>query len=100
MVREAHMPFDINLQTFALPPELSEIVAAGLEDWDAKDKTKRLWARDASLWTGSDEGKWLGWLSIVGEQRKTATRFIKFAEESAEAESPHALLRGRGWSSL
>ena len=23
---------------------------------------ERIWARDATVWTGADEGKWLGWL--------------------------------------
>ena len=23
---------------------------------------ERIWARDATLWTGQDEAKWLGWL--------------------------------------
>ena len=26
---------------------------------------KRFWARDASLWTNTDEAQWMGWLNIV-----------------------------------
>ncbi len=29
---------------------------------------RRLWQRDASLWTGTDEANWLGWLGITEEQ--------------------------------
>ncbi len=29
---------------------------------------KRLWARDASLWTNTDESKWLGWLGVIEDQ--------------------------------
>lgn len=94
------MTSNINRQTFSLPRNLSEAVEATLEDWIAKDKVKRLWARDSSLWTGEDEADWLGWLSIVGEQKKTATRFVKFAEEVAETGFSHALLLGMGGSSL
>ena len=25
--------------------------------------SRRLWAKDASLWTGRDEDRWLGWLA-------------------------------------
>ena len=28
---------------------------------------QKLWDKDASLWTGEDEGKWLGWLTIVDD---------------------------------
>ena len=29
---------------------------------EAADLVERIWARDASLWTGGDEARWLGWL--------------------------------------
>ncbi len=29
---------------------------------EAAELVERIWARDASLWTGSDEARWLGWL--------------------------------------
>ena len=94
------MSAGINPQRFSLPRDLSEAVSATVNEWGSADKVKRLWARDASLWTGGDEGKWLGWLSIVGEQQKTADRFVKFAEEIAEGGFSHALLLGMGGSSL
>src|SRR5438874_2620399 len=94
------MSAGINPQRFSLPRDLSEAVSATVNEWGSADKVKRLWARDASLWTGGDEGKWLGWLSIVGEQQKTAARYVKFAEETAESGFSHALLLGMGGSSL
>jgi transaldolase/glucose-6-phosphate isomerase len=94
------MAAGINPQSFSLPRELKEAASATLEEWAASDKVSRLWARDASLWTGEDEDKWLGWLSIVTEQRKNATRFVKFAEEVADMGFSHALLLGMGGSSL
>jgi transaldolase / glucose-6-phosphate isomerase len=48
--------------------KLPEPLAATLEDWESSNKVQGLWARDASLWTDADEGKWLGWLGIVDEQ--------------------------------
>ena len=40
-------------------------VQAALGSWDGAASTARLWERDASLWTGSDEGRWLGWLATL-----------------------------------
>jgi transaldolase/glucose-6-phosphate isomerase len=91
---------DINLQTFSLPQELSEEVEASLTNWDSNRKVKRLWARDASLWTGKDEDKWLGWLSIVDEQKRVSRRFANFAEEVKDAKFSRVLLLGMGGSSL
>jgi len=79
------MTSDINLQTFALPHDLSEAVEAALNNWHATDKVRKLWARDPSLWTNSDEDKWLGWLDIVAEQQRNVRRFTNFAAEVKDA---------------
>src|SRR5436190_10728884 len=94
------MSENFNQQTFALPQDLSKAVEAALDDWDVKDKVRRLWARDASLWTNSDEGKWLGWLSIVDEQQRSIRRFPNFSLEVKDAGFSHVLLLGMGGSSL
>ena len=94
------MPFDINPQKFSLPPDLSRTVELTLKDWETNDKVKRLWARDASVWTSSDEGKWLGWLTIIDEQKKSIRRFPNFAAEVKDAGFSHVLLLGMGGSSL
>ena len=39
-----------------------------LKAWDADGGTRRLFAGDASLWTGTDEASWIGWLGIVDQQ--------------------------------
>src|SRR5438034_1034659 len=94
------MSEDINQQTFALPQDLSAAVEAALDDWDTEDKVRRLWERDASLWTNGDEGKWLGWLSIVDEQQRSIRRFPNFSLEVKDAGFSHTLLLGMGGSSL
>ncbi len=60
----------------------------------------RLWSRDASLWTGADESKWLGWLDVVEAQLQGAARFAQFAREVRERGFTHVLLLGMGGSSL
>jgi transaldolase/glucose-6-phosphate isomerase len=94
------MTYDINLQTFSLPQELSEEVGASFTDWDSNHKVKKLWARDASLWTGGDESKWLGWLDIVNEQQRSIRRLVNFSEEVKDAKFSHVLVLGMGGSSL
>ena len=55
----------LDSQTIKLPAELEKAVAASLEAWRRDGNVRRLWAGDASLWTGADEAEWLGWLGIV-----------------------------------
>jgi glucose-6-phosphate isomerase len=91
---------DHNLQTFSLPHDLSRAVAKTLDEWNAAHKVEKLWARDASLWTNGEEGKWLGWLDVVNEQQATAGAFEEFAREIKGAGFSQALLLGMGGSSM
>jgi len=90
----------INPQTFSLPPDLSQQVSKTLDEWTASNKVERLWAGDASLWTGEDEDKWLGWLTLVDEQQKTLKRFTNFSAEVRDAGFSNAMVLGMGGSSL
>jgi len=58
----------VNRQTYTLPEKLAKDVDASLQDWKKNGKVKRLWQKDAALWTGADEDKWLGWLDITEQQ--------------------------------
>lgn len=90
----------VGRQTYRLPPELATEVEATLKDWQAQGKARRLWARDASLWTGSDEGKWLGWLGIAQEQLENLDHLQPLIETVKSGEFSHILLLGMGGSSL
>ena len=48
----------MNGLTYKLPKPLAETVKANLDDWRASNEVRRLWQRDASLWTGTDEADW------------------------------------------
>jgi transaldolase/glucose-6-phosphate isomerase len=93
-------PSAINNLTYRLPEPLAQGVKDALNDWKTGGKVKRLWARDASLWTNSDEGDWLGWLGITDDQISHQDQFSKIAQDVRAAGFTHALLLGMGGSSL
>jgi transaldolase/glucose-6-phosphate isomerase len=90
----------LNKISYKLPPALAEGVKTSLADWKTNNKVARLWQKDPSLWTGTDEGKWLGWLTIVDEQLKEIANLKKLAAEIKKAKFRHAVLLGMGGSSL
>jgi transaldolase/glucose-6-phosphate isomerase len=79
---------------------LDAAVRAELDAWGAGDRTRRLWARDATVWTGADEADWLGWLGVAGEQLGRAGALGALADEVRAAGFTHALVLGMGGSSL
>ena len=89
----------LNPQTHCLNPKLAHAVSATLEDWTREGKPARLWSGDAALWTGSDEGRWLGWLSLTdGPER--SPHLGELAREVRREGLSHLLLLGMGGSSL
>ncbi|NMF64291.1 bifunctional transaldolase/phosoglucose isomerase [Brasilonema octagenarum] len=86
--------------TYKLPDALNTTVQASLDDWQKNGKIRRLWAQDASLWTGVDENKWLGWLGITEDQLAHLDRLKQLAQEVQNLKFSHVLLLGMGGSSL
>jgi transaldolase/glucose-6-phosphate isomerase len=86
--------------SYRLPADLAESVKSTIADWTSGNKVQRLWTRDASLWTNTDESKWLGWLGIVEEQSANRSLFDNLAAEIRAAGFTHMLLLGMGGSSL
>jgi transaldolase / glucose-6-phosphate isomerase len=90
----------LNRQSYKLPAPLSGAVKASLDDWKNNNKVQRLWKGDASLWTGADENKWLGWLTIAEEQVAHIEALKSIAADIKKSKFKHALLLGMGGSSL
>jgi transaldolase / glucose-6-phosphate isomerase len=90
----------INRLAYKLPKELSAAVAASLDDWKNNNKVARLWQKDASLWSNTDENKWLGWLTITEQQLANLGTLKQLAVEVKKAKLKHVLLLGMGGSSL
>jgi transaldolase / glucose-6-phosphate isomerase len=90
----------VNKQNFKLPSDLASSVKTLIDEWRANGKVRRLWQRDASLWTNTDEANWLGWLGIVPDQSARIQEFRNFAEDVKRSGFTHVLLLGMGGSSL
>jgi transaldolase/glucose-6-phosphate isomerase len=98
--RTQPVPPQVYRQAQSLSGDLEGAVKSTVDDWTMSGKVRKLWARDATLWTGTDEGQWLGWLDIVDKQLQQAGNFKSLAEQVKEAGFTHALLMGMGGSSL
>jgi len=97
--REALLAGRLDGQEAALGAARAEVDAV-LDDWRRGGKVRRLWAGDASLWTGGDEGRWLGWLRVVEAGLGRAPELASLGEEVRRAGFHHVVLLGMGGSSL
>ena len=86
--------------TYTLPPDLATAVQQVLDDWQNTGRMESLWGRDASVWTGSDEAHWLGWLTIAKESLDQLGELQVFAQEVATSGIRHVVLLGMGGSSM
>jgi transaldolase/glucose-6-phosphate isomerase len=81
-------------------PEMKAAFDAEMEAWREGGRIRRLWAGDTSLWAGTDEDKWLGWLNIVEQELTDVDRLIAFAKEVKQRGFTDLVLLGMGGSSL
>jgi glucose-6-phosphate isomerase len=95
-----HTATRANAQTWRAPAALTDAVRAAEARWREHDGTARLWKKDASLWTGADESKWLGWLDVLSAGRSLVPALGTLAESVRADGFTHALLLGMGGSSL
>ncbi|MBN9598154.1 MAG: bifunctional transaldolase/phosoglucose isomerase [Afipia sp.] len=86
--------------SLALGDALDKDVASLTQQWSRDGKGRALWHRDASVWTGHDENKWLGWLDAVAREEKSLKQYRRFAECVKQADFTDAVVLGMGGSSL
>jgi hypothetical protein len=60
---------------------------------------ERIWSRDPTVWTGSDEASWLGWLDEPSRMREDVDLLLQFTDSVAGRIDAIVLL-GMGGSSL
>jgi transaldolase/glucose-6-phosphate isomerase len=90
----------LNAQSVSLDKELKGEVDKLADDWRAGGKLRRLYQRDAGLWSRRDEDKWLGWLDVVEAQLRNLDRLTALANDVRSAGFRNAVLLGMGGSSL
>ena len=71
--------------------------AAGMRE---SEVVRRIWDRDASVWSGADEDRWLGWLDLPDQERSGIERALDFAREIKAEGVTDVVLLGMGGSSL
>ena len=69
---------------YNLPSDLAARVQQAVDTWQNEGRIAKLWARDKSLWTNSDEDKWLGWMDIVERADVPALKALQ--QEVADAD--------------
>ncbi len=88
----------VDRQAIALEQQLKKRVDEIADEWRAHGNVRRLWQRDKSLWTNSDEDRWLGWLDSIDDAQ--IVEYGAFAGEIKRANFKDAVLLGMGGSSL
>jgi transaldolase/glucose-6-phosphate isomerase len=67
---------------------------------DRRELIDRIWERDSTVWTGSGEAKWLGWLDEPRRMGERVAELEAFAAAVADADFDAIVLLGMGGSSL
>ncbi len=87
-------------QTYKLEADAEKKVKASLAEWQTTGLVRRMWAGDAKVWTGDDEGKWLGWLTVTDDQLAHMNNLDEVVVQVKDGGFTHAVLLGMGGSSL
>jgi len=88
----------IDRQALALGGRIGKAVEKTTEDWRASGKIRRLWQHDKSIWTGTDEDKWLGWLNSAAAA--DIADYEDYAKKVHGQNFSDAVVLGMGGSSL
>jgi transaldolase/glucose-6-phosphate isomerase len=81
-------------------PETKKAFQEEMEFWRKDGRIRRLWTGDKSLWAGTDEDKWVGWLHVVESELADIDRLHGFADEVKQRGFTDVVLLGMGGSSL
>ncbi len=88
----------IDHQQLALGSGIGKAVEQASEEWRAAARIRRLWQHDKSVWTGTDENKWLGWLN--SSAAADIADYEDFAQRVKGQNFSDAVVLGMGGSSL
>lgn len=93
------MVSSVNPQDEQLSESLQADVQRLCQRWAADSRMARLWSGDSSLWSGSDESDWLGWLPVIDGQLAEIGN-LHSLQERVKGRYSDAVLLGMGGSSL
>jgi transaldolase/glucose-6-phosphate isomerase len=96
--RAAVLGHGIDRQELKLGIHIGKAVEDATEEWRASAKIRRLWQHDKSVWTGTDEDKWLGWLNSAAAA--DIADYEDFAQRVKGQNFSDAVVLGMGGSSL
>ncbi len=86
--------------SWSLPDSLSDKVRQRIATLHEQDVVRRIWDRDASVWSNADEARWLGWLTLPMQDRDGVALVVQFANEIKAQGITDTVLLGMGGSSL
>jgi transaldolase / glucose-6-phosphate isomerase len=86
--------------TWNVPADIAEKVRHRMVDMRRWEVVRRIWDRDPSVWSGSDEDQWLGWLMLPMQDAKPLTALTRFAGKIKKEGFQDVVLLGMGGSSL
>ncbi|MDH1300422.1 hypothetical protein [Achromobacter sp. GD03932] len=89
----------LNGFSFQAAAELVARVRHRIDQAESENWMARLWQRDATLWTGTDEDRWLGWLQ-PGMAPRALGRMTAICRRLCVAGFSDAVLLGMGGASL
>src|SRR6266404_1632835 len=96
--RSVVLAHGIDRQEQKLGSHIAKAVEKSTEEWRASARICRLWQHDKSVWTGTDEDKWLGWLKSAAAA--DIADYEDFARRVKGQNFTDAVVLGMGGSSL
>jgi len=90
----------VNLAIVPGSPQMKTAFEEEMEVWRKGGRMRRLWAGDNSLWAGTDEDQWVGWLHVVEQELADLDPLHGFAQEVKQRGFTDVVLLGMGGSSL
>jgi len=86
--------------TWNVPADIAEKIRNRMADMRRWGVVRRIWDRDPSVWSGSDEDQWLGWLMLPMQDAQLVAAVTRFAGEIKKEGFQDVVLLGMGGSSL
>jgi transaldolase/glucose-6-phosphate isomerase len=85
--------------TYSLGDHQGEIESAG-QTWQEEGQSRKLWRRQASIFSDADEGSWMGWLDLPEASPEIAIGSPALRQAIRTHEADTVVVLGMGGSSL